>query len=214
MSKDEKPAATPEDGAPAKKKMAGKTLILFIVLPVLLLGGGGAAAFMMMGGKKEPAEAHGETADGEHAAAPDDHAAAADSHGEAKDDGHGAPAADGHSGGPAPEVGTLRAGAAGMPSYYTLPDLLVNLSSLDGGPSVLKLKLTLEAPSAGAFRGLEPLMPRILDQFQSFLRELRPEDLSGSASQVRLRLELLRRVNLAIAPASIDAVLVEEMLVQ
>jgi flagellar FliL protein len=43
---------------------------------------------------------------------------------------------------------------------------------------------------------------------------MRTDDLAGSAGAYRLRLELLRRVNLVIAPRHINAVLIEEMLVQ
>ena len=49
--------------------------------------------------------------------------------------------------------------------------------------------------------------------FQTFLRELRPEDLAGSAGSYELRMELLRRTNLVIAPAKVNAVLIEEMLI-
>jgi flagellar FliL protein len=78
----------------------------------------------------------------------------------------------------------------------------------------LKLKLTLEAPDDAAVTALTDSIPRVNDQFTTFLRELRTDDLSGSAGAYRLRLELLRRVNLAIAPAHVNAVLIEEMLVQ
>ena len=57
-------------------------------------------------------------------------------------------------------------------------------------------------------------LPRVSDEFNGFLRELRTDDLAGSAGAYRLRLELLRRVNLAIAPAQVNAVLIEEMMVQ
>jgi flagellar FliL protein len=56
-------------------------------------------------------------------------------------------------------------------------------------------------------------MPRLQDMFQSFLRELRPEDLSGSQGSYQLRMEILRRVNLVMAPAHAKAVLIEEMLI-
>ena len=49
--------------------------------------------------------------------------------------------------------------------------------------------------------------------FQSFLRELRPEDLAGSQGSYELRTEIQRRVNLVIAPAKINSVLIEEMLI-
>jgi flagellar FliL protein len=54
----------------------------------------------------------------------------------------------------------------------------------------------------------------VTDEFNGFLRELRTDDLVGSAGAYRLRLELLRRVNLVIAPQQINSVLIEEMLVQ
>jgi flagellar FliL protein len=224
MSSDSKPSKTEDagaEGAPAKKKMAGKTLVLFIALPVLLLGGGGAAAMVLLGGKDKPAaegDAHaGDTKkasekDAKGKDAKDDHGKDAKSKDAKGKDAKGKDASAGDV--PAIDLGTLRIGEAGMPSYYTLPDVIVNLSSIEGTGSLLKLKLTLEASDASAFDALQPLMPRVLDQFQSFLREMRVEDLNGSASQVRLRLELLRRVNLAIAPGTVDAVLVEEMLVQ
>ena len=50
--------------------------------------------------------------------------------------------------------------------------------------------------------------------FQSFLRELRPDDLAGSEGSYQLRQEIQRRVNLVIAPAKVNAVLIQEMLVQ
>jgi flagellar FliL protein len=50
--------------------------------------------------------------------------------------------------------------------------------------------------------------------FQTFLRELRPEDLSGSQGSYQLRMEILRRVNMVIAPAKVNAVLIQEMLIQ
>ena len=77
-----------------------------------------------------------------------------------------------------------------------------------------RLTLTLEAPDQATVTALEPAIPRITDQFNGFLRELRTDDLSGSAGAYRLRLELMRRVNLVIAPRRVNAVLIEEMLVQ
>lgn len=98
--------------------------------------------------------------------------------------------------------------------FYELPDILVNIRAEDGRASYLKLKLTLEVDSEDTVHLIEPAMPRVLDRFQSFLRELRVEDLNGSLGSYRLRLELLRRVNLAVAPEEVRAVLIEEMLIQ
>ena len=60
---------------------------------------------------------------------------------------------------------------------------------------------------------LTPNLPSLQDMFQAFLRELRPEDLNGSQGTYQLRYELLRRVNLVAAPAKVNAVLIEEMLI-
>lgn len=46
------------------------------------------------------------------------------------------------------------------------------------------------------------------------MRELRPSDLDGSAGMYRLKEELLRRVNMTVYPAKVDAVLFKELLVQ
>ena len=57
-------------------------------------------------------------------------------------------------------------------------------------------------------------MPRIVDNFQVYLRELRIEDLQGAAGMYRLREELLSRVGKAAQPAEIVDILFKEMLIQ
>lgn len=183
-----------EDGdedAGAAKKGGPMKLVLFAGLPALVLILGGAAAFLLMGGSKE--EAHDEDGHEVHADAGE--------HG----DGHDAHGKDAEHHGPPPAAEVV---------FYALPDLLVNIRSDDGRATYLKLKLTLEVDSEDTVYAIEPAMPRVMDRFQSFLRELRVEDLSGSAGSYRLRVELLRRVNLAVAPALVRDVLIEEMLIQ
>lgn len=58
------------------------------------------------------------------------------------------------------------------------------------------------------------MLPRVLDAFQVFMRELRPQDLEGSASLYRLKEEMTRRVNVAVYPAKVDAILFKELMVQ
>ncbi|MBS0385940.1 MAG: flagellar basal body-associated FliL family protein [Proteobacteria bacterium] len=178
-----------EGEAPAKKKMSGKKLVLFFILPaVLVLGGGGAAAYLLLfnGGR------------------PEQHADAA--HAKAKADEHLGEAA------PGPNGTTITQGEGVV--FVTMPELLVNINGPDGRPAFLKLKLTIEAPNQQVVTALTTQLPRVSDEFNGFLRELRTDDLAGSAGAYRLRLELLRRVNLAIAPAQANAVLIEEMMVQ
>jgi flagellar FliL protein len=178
-----------EGEAPAKKKMSGKKLVLFFILPaVLVLGGGGAAAYLLL-------------FNGGH---PEQHADA--DHGKAKGDEHAGEST------PGPNGTTITQGENVV--FVTMPEMLVNIGGPDGRPAFLKLKLTIEAPNNETVTTLTSQLPRVSDQFNGFLRELRTDDLAGSAGAYRLRLELLRRVNLAIAPAQVNAVLIEEMMVQ
>jgi len=98
--------------------------------------------------------------------------------------------------------------------FHELPEIVVNLNSKGRKRSVMKLKVSLEVASPGEIPKLEALMPRVLDNFQVYLRELRLDDLKGSAGMYRLREELLTRVNAAITPSKVRAVLFKEMLVQ
>jgi len=97
--------------------------------------------------------------------------------------------------------------------YYTLPDIVVNMQTPDGKPTFLKLKLAFELPDHTTADTMDAEMPRLQDVFQTFLRELRPEDLAGSEGTLQLRAELQRRVNLVIAPSKVNGVLIEEMLI-
>ncbi len=95
---------------------------------------------------------------------------------------------------------------------------MVNLSgqNLQGveRPRYLKMKISLEVSDPKLVADLQPLLPRIEDTFQVFTRELRVTDLEGSAGVYRLKEELLRRVNIAIYPSKVDAVLFKEILIQ
>ncbi|GAD58790.1 flagellar basal body-associated FliL family protein [Brevundimonas sp. BAL450] len=180
------------EGAPGKKKPP-MLLIIGAAAAVVLLGGGAAAFFLMQPGS---AEASGDEAP---ASPPPPE----------KGGGHGG--GGGEEGGEG--VGVIASGPDGV-TFYTLPDMVVNIQSADGRPTFLKLKLTLEMEDAHLAQTLQAEAPRLQDMFQGYLRELRPEELAGSAGSHQLRQELLRRVNLIAAPGQVDAVLIEEMLVQ
>lgn len=98
--------------------------------------------------------------------------------------------------------------------YFELPQMLVNLSSSGRRTSFLKIVVSLELTNESDKASLEEALPRIIDNFQVYLRELRVEDLRGSAGLYRLREELLFRVNAAVSPARVTDVLFKEMLVQ
>jgi flagellar protein FliL len=196
-----------KDAAPPKKSLVGRILgaplailgllnpLAFLKLPlmkklmvagglVVVLGGGGGAYYFLGGGA--PAEEHAEGAPAE---------AAAGGHG----GGHGAAAS---------ELPSEHA------AFFDVPDIVVNIQTADSTPAYLKLSVSLELDSAEAKIAIEPVMPRVVDQFQTYLRELRVEDVRGSMGVMRLKEELLRRVNLAAAPTPVRDVLLKEMIVQ
>jgi len=101
-----------------------------------------------------------------------------------------------------------------VPLFYQMPDILVNISGEEPGEQlVLQIKMQLEVPDEETIHQLDTLLPRVVDHYQTFLRELRVEDIKGSAGSYRLRLELLRRVNLAVQPSHVNDVLIEKLLV-
>lgn len=194
MAKKEKPpkeaeAEAPEDGAPegedgGKKKLPMKLIIIGAVAAVLVLGGGGGAAFFLLAPK-----------------------------GDAKSAKHEKPKAEKPKGEKGKgEKSPISYGPDGV-VFYTLPDVVANIQTADGRPTFLKLKIALELPDESASEAIENNAPRLNDMFQTFLRELRPEDLSGSEGSYELRMEIQRRINLVIAPAKVNAVLIEEMLI-
>ncbi|WP_430511781.1 flagellar basal body-associated FliL family protein [Pannonibacter phragmitetus] len=97
--------------------------------------------------------------------------------------------------------------------FYDLPEMTVNLST-EGRATYLRVRIALEVSDQAMVDRISPYLPRILDAFQIYLRELRPADLEGSAGLFRLKEELLRRINLAVHPAKVDGVLFKEILIQ
>ena len=164
-----------------------KKLILFIVLPLLLVIGAGAGAYFsgLLDGLLHK--------NASEAAAPE---AEKKPKAEKKEAG--------------PEQPTEVQAAV----FYDLPEILVNLTSPGRKQNFLKIRVSLELESALDVGKIEAVMPRIIDNFQVYLRELRVDDLQGSAGMLRLREELMARVNNAVKPAKVNDVLFKEMLVQ
>ena len=179
----ENPEAEGAEGG--KKKPPLMMLIAGGVGALVVLGGGGTVAMMLLA---------------PHHAAASAHKLPPKPKGDKKD------------GKVDPNAAQVQDGPDGV-VFYTLPDIVVNMQTPDGKPTFLKLKLAFELPDHGTADTLDAEMPRLQDVFQTFLRELRPEDLSGSEGTLQLRAELQRRVNLVIAPSKVNGVLIEEMLI-
>jgi flagellar FliL protein len=101
-------------------------------------------------------------------------------------------------------------------AFLDVADIVLNLAQDNptDKPRFLRAKIALELKDSKAADEVKPLMPRVLDIFQVFMRELRPSDVEGSGGVHRLREELLRRVNLAVFPNKVDAVLFKELILQ
>jgi flagellar protein FliL len=101
-------------------------------------------------------------------------------------------------------------------AFVDMKDMNINLAPTPGQerPGMMKLKVSLEVSDAKLTAEIQPLLPRIEDTFQVYMRELRVADLEGSMGVYRLKEELLRRVNIAVYPSRVDAILFKEILVQ
>lgn len=206
----ENTGAEGEEGAEAVKKGLPLKKILIIVVPLLLLIGGGAGAYFSgaldgLLGKKPAATADAEHAEGGDAAGEEggDHAAAEEEGGD-------------HGGGGGGEHGAAKPTG---PAFLKVTDekgqdLVINLNAPEGQMRYLNLGIQLELKSHGDIEKVKGVMPRIVDQYQTFLRELRVKDLRGSAGIYRLQMELLARVNQAIAPLQVKDVLIDKFIIQ
>ena len=113
------------------------------------------------------------------------------------------------------EMHAEAAPVAKPPSYVEVPDMLVNLTGSPGERvQYLKVRIVLEVKEDKQVEAIKPSMPRVTDIFQTYLRELRPADLNGSAGLFRLKEELTRRVNAAVSPIQVSAVLFKEVVIQ
>jgi len=108
-----------------------------------------------------------------------------------------------------------KAGGGDKPGVFVdVPDMIVNLNSTSKQPRFLKISLSVELEDVNAQKVFEALLPRVVDQFQTYLRELRLEDLRGSSGMYRMKIELLSRVRAAVPDLKVRDVLFKEILVQ
>ncbi len=100
------------------------------------------------------------------------------------------------------------------PVFVTVPEMVANLNAGPDRQSFVKLGAKLEVPGPEDAKRAQEAMPRIVDLFQTYLREMRPEDFQGSEGTWRLREALLSRAAIALAPGRVRDVLFTEILVQ
>jgi len=177
------------DAAPAPKK--SKKLILFGAIGAVLLLGGGGGAWMMFGGSKAPA----------HAEAAAEEAPAKEGHGGESEGGEGG---GGHGGG----------GEGEGAHFVDVPAMVVNLRSADGSARFLKVHFELVPGEAMTAEQITAKLPLLLDAYQPFLRELRPDDLAGSAAVYRVKEEMLVRAHATLGEGAVKDVLIQDLIQQ
>jgi flagellar FliL protein len=183
--KPKKASAEPGEGGADAAPKSKKKLIIIAAAALLVVVGGGAGFFLMKGGSSEAKDGDG--------------AAQTSSHGGG---GHG-----GHGGG---------SEAKKQIAFIELREMIINLSP-DAGQDkgkFAKLRVSLEMKDPKLEEEVKSLAPRIEDTLQMYMREIRASDLAGSVGVYRLREELLKRVNVAVYPAKVDAVLFKDLIIQ
>ena len=175
---------TKDGGAPAKGKTGKKKLLIIAGAALLVVGGGGGGAAWFLLGSDDAAAKTAE------------HDAPADE-GEAKAEG---------------EDGEKKDGKSGL--YLDVPPLVVNLRSADGAARFLKIHFVLVPGPGSSVDKLQEKLPLVIDAYQPFLRELRPEDLNGSGAVYRVKEELLVRATQTLGPDQVKDVLIQDLVQQ
>lgn len=174
-----------EEDAPAP--FSRKKLIIFVLVPILVLAIAGGAAYYF--GLLDKMLGHKKLDCTQVLETDKDYAACADE--------------------------LAKAAAAAPPGVFVdIPSMIVNLNSTSKQPRFLKITLKVELEDPATEKLFETVLPRVVDQFQTYLRELRLEDLRGSSGMYRMKIELLSRVRAAAPDIKVRDVLFQEILVQ
>ena len=177
--------------APTDQVSGKKSKLPLLIGIVLALAGGGGGFYATYAGLLDSVLGGG------GAAASDDHGApATGEHAQTESAGHGAAVEAGHG-----ETG-------GSFGFVPLDPITVNIGSR-GESRHLRFAAQLEVTpgSAGAVEGL---MPRIMDVLNIYLRALDPPELEEPAALLRLRAQMLRRVQIVTGPGLVNDLLIIE----
>lgn len=93
-------------------------------------------------------------------------------------------------------------------SYVSLPQLVVSLGP-GSDKSHLIFRADLEVPSKSA-EEVRKILPRVVDVLNSYLRALEPRDIEAPAALIKLRGQMLRRVQLVTGEGRVRDLLVME----
>lgn len=171
--------------APASQALEKKSKLPLIIGLVLAILGGGGGFFVTYSGLLDSVLGTGGTS---HAA-------------EGAGSAHGTPAA----AAPTHAEGQAGAGAVG---FVALDPITINLGAR-GDSRHLRFVAQLEVP-AGNAAAVQALSPRIMDVLNIYLRALDPPELEEPSALLRLRAQMLRRVQIVTGPGMVNDLLIIE----
>ncbi len=93
-------------------------------------------------------------------------------------------------------------------AFVAVPPVVISIAGIEG---VSHLRFAAEIEVDPAYRAeVEALAPRVLDVFNSYLRAVDPALFSERAALVKVRAQLLRRIQLILGPDRVRDLLVTE----
>lgn len=99
--------------------------------------------------------------------------------------------------------------------FVPMDEITVNLKQgVENNTAWLKVRVTLEVLGKANNDTVTKMMPKITDIFQTYLKELRKNDLDGSFGIYKIKDEMLLRINAILYPAKIEAILFQDFMMQ
>ena len=99
--------------------------------------------------------------------------------------------------------------------FIPMDEITVNLrQGVENTPSWLKIKVTLEVHGKSNEEVVKNMLPKIVDIFQTYLKELRKSDLDGSFGIYKIKDEMMLRINTILYPAKIEGILFQDFMMQ
>ena len=195
---EESKSAVEDGGQQAAPKKGGKMKLIIIVVLALVVGiGGGVAAMKFMGGDSQPEATAESPAPGTDSEAP-----------VAKPP----VAAEGAAAGAGPEAGLEGLDPAG-PQNIEFKAFTVNLNDA-GGKSYLKLVMSIDADTPELADEINKKMPQLRDTILLLLSSLSRDDIIPMDGKLRLRNQMLNRINTQLTSGKIKNIYFSEFVVQ
>lgn len=97
-------------------------------------------------------------------------------------------------------------------AFVPIEPLIINLAGKGGGNRHLRFQAQVEVPSA--YQGeVETLLPRIVDVLNGYLRAVDITELESPAALVKLRAQMLRRLQIVAGEGRVKDVLIMEFVI-